>query len=120
MIEAALIAAINDIRSILLLPPIEDLWAKGTMSYPGGLGIVGERGPELVRLPGGAQIYPNNSAPTQAALGGMGSVSNVYNYVSSVTYNYSLDYESAGPSSALDVTSAMRELTVASRLARAV
>ena len=29
----------------------------------GGLALVGERGPELVSLPGGAMVHPNGSGP---------------------------------------------------------
>ena len=36
-------------------------YALGTNSFPGGIGLVGERGPELVDLPGGTKIYPNGS-----------------------------------------------------------
>ncbi len=36
------------------------LFAKGTNSAPGGLAIVGEEGPELVNLPRGAQVIPND------------------------------------------------------------
>ena len=35
--------------------------AKGTRSFAGGLAIVGERGPELVGLPGGSSVTPNGS-----------------------------------------------------------
>ncbi len=35
-------------------------FASGTDSAPGGLAIVGERGPELVNLPRGSQVIPNN------------------------------------------------------------
>ena len=43
----------------------------GTSFAPGGTTLVGERGPELVRLPGGAQVTPNNrvTAPMQASFG---------------------------------------------------
>jgi phage-related tail protein len=34
-------------------------FADGTLSAPGGLAIVGERGPELMNVPRGAQIYPS-------------------------------------------------------------
>lgn len=52
-------------------------YADGTSYAPGGTAIVGERGPELVRLPGGAQVVPNNrvsvmSSPTFGGNGGMG------------------------------------------------
>ncbi len=41
-------------------------FAKGTSSAPGGLSLVGELGPELMNVPRGASITPNNM------LGGMG------------------------------------------------
>ena len=34
--------------------------ASGTRNFPGGLAMVGERGPELVNLPRGSQVIPNN------------------------------------------------------------
>lgn len=35
-------------------------FAEGTNFAPGGLALVGERGPELVNLPRGSQVVPNN------------------------------------------------------------
>lgn len=35
-------------------------FANGTRSAPGGLAVVGERGPELVNLPRGSQVIPNH------------------------------------------------------------
>lgn len=35
-------------------------FANGTRSAPGGLSLVGERGPELVDLPRGSRVIPNN------------------------------------------------------------
>jgi phage-related protein len=40
-------------------------FAEGTNFAPGGMALVGERGPELVNLPRGSQVTPNN------ALGGI-------------------------------------------------
>ena len=37
-------------------------FANGGMSQ-GGLALVGERGPELVSLPGGSRVHPNGSGP---------------------------------------------------------
>ena len=34
--------------------------AKGTDYFQGGLAIVGEQGPELVNMPRGSQVIPNN------------------------------------------------------------
>lgn len=42
-------------------------FAEGTSNYPGGWGIVGEEGPELVKLPRGSEILP---ADATAAMGG--------------------------------------------------
>src|SRR5690606_28633546 len=36
-------------------------FANGTMSAPGGMAWVGERGPELVNLPRGSQVIPNHA-----------------------------------------------------------
>lgn len=38
-------------------------FADGTDSAPGGLSIVGERGPEIVNLPKGSQVFPNGKMP---------------------------------------------------------
>lgn len=43
-------------------------FATGTSFAPGGLALVGERGPELVNLPRGAQVYNNNL--TRGMMGG--------------------------------------------------
>lgn len=43
-------------------------FASGTNFAPGGLALVGERGPELVNLPRGSQVVPNHE------LGGMGGM----------------------------------------------
>lgn len=52
-------------------------FATGTNYAPGGWAMVGERGPELVNLPGGAEVVPNNRvvAPAAASFGGAGSAS---------------------------------------------
>lgn len=38
-------------------------YAGGTNFHPGGLAIVGEKGPELVNLPRGSQVIPNTELP---------------------------------------------------------
>ncbi|AUX76414.1 phage tail length tape measure family protein [Sinorhizobium fredii] len=43
------------------------LFANGTNYAPGGLSIVGERGPELVNLPQGAQVTSNHKLKSMAA-----------------------------------------------------
>jgi hypothetical protein len=40
-----------------ILPPI---YGDGTDNHPGGLAIVGDKGPELVNLPRGSQVIPND------------------------------------------------------------
>lgn len=60
-----------DLSSLQTIPK----YASGTMNHPGGLAIVGEQGPELVRLPAGTAVYPNEVLRKGAA----GSVVNNYN-----------------------------------------
>lgn len=38
-------------------------YAGGTSFHPGGLAMVGERGPEIVSLPRGSSVYPNGTGP---------------------------------------------------------
>jgi hypothetical protein len=45
-------------------------FAEGVRNYIGGLAVVGERGPELVRLPRGSDVIPNGQAGAAAAAGG--------------------------------------------------
>jgi tape measure domain-containing protein len=49
-------------------------FAGGTNNAPGGLAWVGEKGPELMNVPKGAQIIPNHklSAPSMPSLRGVG------------------------------------------------
>lgn len=47
-------------------------FATGTSFAPGGLSLVGERGPELVNLPRGSQVIPNNK------LRGIGDTYNIH------------------------------------------
>lgn len=64
-------AAINDVGGRLNLnwraPGIPQL-ATGTRSFEGGVALVGEEGPELVRMPRGTQV--NTAAETRGILGG--------------------------------------------------
>jgi len=46
-------------------------FADGTDFAPGGLAVVGEKGPEIVNLPRGAQVIPNSA--TRSILGGRGA-----------------------------------------------
>lgn len=52
-------------------------YASGTNYAPGGLSLVGERGPEIVELPRGSKVYPNGTAPELA--GGTVYETNTYN-----------------------------------------
>jgi lambda family phage tail tape measure protein len=47
-------------------------FAGGTSSAPGGLALVGESGPELVNLPRGSQVIPNDV--TRSSIGGAASI----------------------------------------------
>jgi len=38
-------------------------YAGGTSFHPGGLALVGERGPEIVEMPRGSSVYPNGTGP---------------------------------------------------------
>jgi hypothetical protein len=51
-------------------------FATGTTNAPGGMALVGERGPELVNIPRGSQVIPNGR--TSAMLGGIGGGVEVY------------------------------------------
>lgn len=44
--------------------PLIPGFASGTDSAPGGWSIVGENGPELMKVPAGSQILPNGGAPS--------------------------------------------------------
>lgn len=46
-------------------------FATGVENFSGGLAVVGERGPEVVSLPRGSSVIPNNQ------IGGMGSSTNI-------------------------------------------
>lgn len=64
------------IQGRLSIPRIPEL-ARGTRSFEGGWAIVGEEGPELVRLPRGAEVIPSDQtrailAGTDFALPGLG------------------------------------------------
>lgn len=64
------------IRAMIIKPLAGALgipgFAAGTNFAPGGLALVGERGPELVNLPRGSQVIPNHE------LSSMGGGGNVY------------------------------------------
>lgn len=53
-------------------------YADGTYNHPGGYALVGERGPELLRLPTGSQVYPTGiSQPMMQSARGGGDTYNI-------------------------------------------
>lgn len=52
-------------------------FASGTLSAPGGMALVGERGPELVELPRGARVYNNSESRGMMGGGGITHTGNV-------------------------------------------
>jgi hypothetical protein len=51
-------------------------FAIGTRNAPGGLALVGERGPEMINLPKGSQVIP--AAQTANMMGGVGGAVEIY------------------------------------------
>ena len=64
-------------------------FAKGTNFAPGGMALVGERGPELVNLPRGSQVIPNHK------MGQMMGGGNTVNLYMTPTGNPAYDRENA-------------------------
>lgn len=61
-------------------------FAGGTDSAPGGLALVGERGPEIVNLPRGAQVIPNDLVPSLGGRSGVKvSVTSVMHFESGIS-----------------------------------
>lgn len=53
-------------------------YADGTYNHPGGYALVGERGPEILRLPTGSQVYPTGiSQPMMQSARGGGDTYNI-------------------------------------------
>lgn len=53
-------------------------YADGTYNHPGGYALVGERGPEILRLPTGSQVYPTGiSQPMMQSERGGGDTYNI-------------------------------------------
>ena len=79
----ALIDKAKDIANIGGIPgkifgKVMDQFAEGGVSS-GGLALVGERGPELVNLPGGSYVHSNAESRQMASAGGGGTtIINVY------------------------------------------
>ena len=54
----------------------QNRFAVGTRNAPGGMALVGERGPEMISLPRGSQVLP--AAQTSNMLGGMPAAVEIY------------------------------------------
>ncbi len=80
-------------------------FANGTSSAPGGLAMVGERGRELVNLPRGSQVVPNDI--TEKLVGGGGGGSPVY--IGGPTIN--VDASNAQPGVGEEVRRAVKDAT---------
>ena len=72
----ALIALGTIIKSALAGLGGRSSFAVGTRYAPGGLSLVGERGPELINLPRGSQVIP--AAQTSQMMGGVGGQIEVF------------------------------------------
>jgi hypothetical protein len=62
-VDAQLSAAANTALHAIAPTTVGHAYAKGTDYAPGGMALVGERGPELVNLPRGSKVYPNGTGP---------------------------------------------------------
>lgn len=64
-----MIGAVNSVGGavgihIAMIPSVHlPRFATGTRNAPGGLALVGERGPEVVNLPQGSRVYPTGTGP---------------------------------------------------------
>jgi phage-related tail protein len=77
LLESDRAAGANDTVDVAAGAAIKATLAKQTQGYalgtnfaPGGLALVGERGPELVNLPRGSQVHPNHKMHNMAGGGG--------------------------------------------------
>ena len=70
--------SLSSIGMNFIRPNLVPGFATGTAFAPGGLALVGERGPELVNLPRGSQVFPNAEA-MRALMGAGGNTTiNIY------------------------------------------
>lgn len=92
-------------------------FANGTLSAPGGLALVGERGPELVNLPRGAQV--NTAQATKSMLGAAQNALHVSVGVDDSGYLVPLIQQVSGNVSAQQVSAgmAMQDRKTSSNLA---
>ena len=66
---ATVVAGIATVALGALLQNALPGFADGVRGFRGGLAVVGERGPELVRLPSGSDVIPNYRMNNMAASG---------------------------------------------------
>jgi hypothetical protein len=59
-------------------------YADGTNNHPGGYAIVGEEGPEIVDLPGGSKVYPNEKLDQVLSPPGTPPINLYFNFGSSI------------------------------------
>ena len=65
-------------------------FADGVQNFAGGLAIVGERGPELVNLPKGSDVFSNEESKRMA--GGQGITIETMNIKSGVDWEVGASY----------------------------
>lgn len=63
----------NLVRGFNVLRNVLPGFASGTDYAPGGVALVGEKGPEIVNLPKGSQVVPNSQVP-RSQFGGGGTI----------------------------------------------
>ncbi len=79
LINAAIRGAFSGVPG-LPVPQIPG-FANGVRNFAGGLALVGERGPEIVSLPSGANVYSNEESRSMAGGTVINQTNNIYNQV---------------------------------------
>jgi hypothetical protein len=68
--------ALVALGSLIKSATSQNRFAVGTRNAPGGMALVGERGPEMISLPRGSQVLP--AAQTANMMGGVGGAVEIY------------------------------------------
>jgi len=68
--------ALVALGSLIKSATSQNRFAVGTRNAPGGMALVGERGPEMISLPRGSQVLP--AAQTANMMGGVGAAVEIY------------------------------------------
>lgn len=63
-----------------------DMFADGTPYAPGGMAVVGERGPELINIPRGAEVVPNHKILSAVSQNSSVSANSFNSSAASLTY----------------------------------